>query len=118
MTSPSCKPRLALAPVGVLWQGKGEVGELPVSDGLAAAEEAAHHGAGLAAEQLHDDALVPLQVVPPVPVGRRDVALVCAVLLRHCTGSAGRINILRRSLHTISIQVLPEHLVDVIMEPL
>ena len=36
----------------MLRKGQGEVGELPVGDGLALAEEALDHGPGLAAKQL------------------------------------------------------------------
>ena len=40
----------------------------------------------LTTEQLDDDGLVPLQVVPPVSPGRHHVSLVCGVLLRHVVG--------------------------------
>lgn len=39
-------------PVGMLRKGQGEVGELPVGDRLALAQEALDHRPGLATEQL------------------------------------------------------------------
>ena len=44
-----------LLPAGMLRQGKGEVGELPVGDRLPATGEAADYGSGLTAEKLYDD---------------------------------------------------------------
>ena len=74
-----------LLPAGVLRQGQGKVGELPVGDRLPATGEAANYGSGLAAEQLYDDGLVALEIVLPVPLGSAHVGAVRVVLFRHRT---------------------------------
>ena len=95
-------------------QGQSEVGELPVGDRLSQAEEALDDRPRLTTEQLYDDGLVSLQVVPPVSPGCRHVALVLGVLLRHVV----RFGHLVRGNTVQQVSACQSYLVSVVMEPL
>lgn len=62
--------------VGMLWQGKGQHGEVAVGDWLSLAKETFNHGAGLATEQLVYNGLIPLHKVDPVSPCSRNISVV------------------------------------------